>query len=101
MSLGRRLRIAREKIGFSQDEVAQRLKLHRTTIGKYENNECDPSVDILAKLIEIYCEDANYILYGKTRKSINISNLPEYIIQKIYFIISEYNLNENRTSKKE
>lgn len=99
MSLGSRLREARERIGFSQEDVAQRLELHRTTIGKYENNECDPSIDVLSKLIEIYCEDANYILYGKTRKSINVFDLPQPVVQKIYFIIAEYNLSERSELK--
>ena len=48
-----------------------------------------PSLDVLIKLIEIYCEDANYILYGKTRKIINISDVPEYAIEKIYFLIAK------------
>lgn len=95
MSLGNRLKNSRERLGFSQDFVARRVDVHRTTIGKYENDECLPSLDILIKLIEIYCEDANYILYGKTRKNINVEELPEYIIQKIYFIISKYFLNKD------
>lgn len=90
MSLGSRLRCSRERMGFSQAFVARRLDLHRTTIGKYENDECIPSLDILSKLIEFYCEDANYILYGKTKRCINVSGLPEHIIQKIYFFIAEY-----------
>lgn len=94
MSLGERLKKAREKLGFSQEFVAKRINIHRTTIGKYESNECLPSVDILMKLIEIYCEDANYILYGKTRKSINVDKLPEHLIQKIYFMTSKYFLSE-------
>lgn len=96
MSLGSRLRCSRERMGFSQGFVAQRLDLHRTTIGKYENNECVPSVDILSKLIEFYCEDANYILYGKTKKCINVSEIPENTIQKIYFFIAEYRTSEDK-----
>lgn len=36
MSMGERLREARNKIGYSQEEVARRIDLDRTTIGKYE-----------------------------------------------------------------
>lgn len=55
MSMGERLRKARLKMGYSQEEVARRIDTHRTTIGKYENGECEPSIKVLAKLIEIYC----------------------------------------------
>lgn len=89
MSLGSRLKEARLKLGFSQEYVAGRVNLHRTTIGKYENDASMPSLDVLIKLIEIYCEDANYILYGKPRKIINISDVPEYAIEKIYFLIAK------------
>ena len=79
MSLGSRLRDARLKLDFSQEYVAKRLDLHRTTIGKYENDASLPSTDILIKLIEIYCEDANYILYGKTKKVIKRTALTIYL----------------------
>lgn len=101
MSLGSRLRDARLKLGFSQEYVAKRLDLHRTTIGKYENDASLPSTDILIKstdilikLIEIYCEDANYILYGKTKKVINVSDVPESIVKKIYLLIAKNKLNK-------
>ena len=45
MSLGSRLRDARLKLDFSQEYVAKRLDLHRTTIGKYENMQvCLPQI---------------------------------------------------------
>ena len=91
MSLGSRLRDARLKLDFSQEYVAKRLDLHRTTIGKYASL---PSTDILIKLIEIYCEDANYILYGKTKKVINVSDVPESIVKKIYLLIAKNKLNK-------
>lgn len=94
MSLGSRLRDARLKLGFSQEYVAKRLDLHRTTIGKYENDASLPSTGILIKLIEIYCEDANYILYGKTKKVINVSDVPESIVKKIYLLIAKNKLNK-------
>ena len=93
MSIGSRLRDARIKLGFSQDYVAQRVDVHRTTIGKYENDISMPSAEILIKLIEIYCEDANYILYGKTKKIINIIDVPENVVKTIYFLIAKNKLN--------
>ena len=35
MSMGERLRKARLKMGYSQEEVARRIDTHRTTIGKW------------------------------------------------------------------
>ena len=90
MSMGERLRKARLKMGYSQEEVARRIDTHRTTIGKYENGECEPSIKVLANLIEIYCTDANYILYGKDMKAMNVSRVPENCMGDVYMLISEY-----------
>lgn len=94
MSLGERLKEARLKMGFSQEDVARRIDTHRTTIGKYEKNECDPSINILMKLIEIYSADANYILFGKHMKVIHVEGLPEHCIEEIYLLISRYLLDD-------
>lgn len=64
MSMGERLREARNKIGYSQEEVA--------------------------RLVEIYCTDANYILYGKEMKVMNISRVPKNCMRDIYMLLSEY-----------
>lgn len=90
MSLGERLKEARIEMGFSQEEVAKRIDTHRTTISKYEKNECEPSLKIIMKLIEIYCADANYILFGKHMKIMHIEGLPETCIKQIYAIVSRY-----------
>ncbi|MFR1688164.1 MAG: helix-turn-helix domain-containing protein [Massilimicrobiota timonensis] len=96
MSLGARLKKSRLKMGFSQEFVANLLNLHRTTIGKYENDECIPSVEILSRLIEIYCEDANYILFGKTRRIINIEYVSKSIEEKLRLIIARHILEKNK-----
>ena len=84
MSMGERLREARNKIGYSQEEVARRIDLDRTTIGKYENDACVPSSTTLARLVEIYCTDANYILYGKEMKVMNIACTKELYERYLY-----------------
>lgn len=89
MTIGERLKIAREKLNYSQEYVSKVVGTHRTTIGKYENNECLPSLDLIMKLIILYKEDANYILYGKSRKILNIDNVSNQVIDKIYYILSK------------
>lgn len=42
MTLGERLKAARIREKLSQEFVAKEVGVHRTTIGKYENNECLP-----------------------------------------------------------
>ena len=90
MSMGKRLKKARIKRKLTQDQVANALEVHRTTIGKYENDESEPSLDKFAKMIDLYHADANYILFGNIPNELRLRNLPDILIQKLYFIINEY-----------
>ena len=90
MTLGERLKAARIREKLSQEFVAKEVGVHRTTIGKYENNECLPSLTTMMKLIKLYNEDANYILYGDSRRIIDVSKFPDSLINKLYFLISKF-----------
>ena len=88
--MGNRLKKARIKRKLTQDQVANALEVHRTTIGKYENDESEPSLDKFAKMVDLYHADANYILFGNIPNELRFRNLPDILIQKLYFIINEY-----------
>ena len=47
VAFGRVVRIARKKLGFSQEELADRCSLHRNAIGLVERGERSPSFDTL------------------------------------------------------
>lgn len=65
MSLGDRLRISREKKGWSQVYVSKILDITSQTISNYERNERDPDSSTLNKLAELYDVSADYLL-GRT-----------------------------------
>lgn len=90
MTIGSRLKLARLKRNLSQNQVADILEIHRTTIGKYENDECDPPLEKFMKMIDLYHADANYILFGDIPNELKLKNLPDILIQKIYILINEY-----------
>ena len=72
---GLRLRELRQKLGFTQDYVAQRLDLVRETISAYERNIKTPSVEILEKLALLYRTSTDYILGLEHRENIYIDDL--------------------------
>lgn len=47
VAFGRVVRRARKKLGFSQEELADRCSLHRNAIGLVERGERSPSFDTL------------------------------------------------------
>lgn len=62
MLLGEKLKVVRNKIGMSQNEVAENLRISRQTVSKWENNVCLPDLENFQKICKLYKIDVNTIL---------------------------------------
>lgn len=51
--IGRKLRLAREKKNFTQEEVANRAKIHVSTLGRIERGESNPPLQTLGKIAQV------------------------------------------------
>ena len=51
--LGKRLAMRRKEMGLTQEKVATRVKIDRTTYTKYEKGRVDPSLEILCSLAQV------------------------------------------------
>ncbi|WDM22604.1 helix-turn-helix domain-containing protein [Paenibacillus polymyxa] len=80
-SLGSRLKKAREKKGFTQQEVAKKLDVTNGAISGYERNYRDPDSETLKKLADLYEVSINWI-YGRDEKESEYT-LPEEVISKV------------------
>ena len=59
----------------TQEQVAKRLGLSKTTISGYENNVKTPSLQVLTKLAILYGASSDFILGLDNRKMIEIDEL--------------------------
>ena len=57
--------------GLTQQEMAQRLNISRSSIGMYESGEREPSFELLEMIADYFNVDMNYLL-GKSELSKNI-----------------------------
>jgi len=62
LTLGERLKQAREEKRFTQVEVARKLGISNGAISGYERNYRDPDTETLTKLAELYEVDVDYLL---------------------------------------
>lgn len=83
--LGSRLKEAREKANFTQQEVADKLNISRQTISKYELNINEPDLETLKSLSLLYGADINELL-GIKNKSSNSER--SEIVNKILLIFN-------------
>jgi len=49
VKLGEKIRIVREKNGYSQEQLAEKMKVNRSTISKIENGKFGITVDYLVR----------------------------------------------------
>lgn len=62
------LKDLRKSFGLTQDELAKKLKLSRSTIGMYEKGAREPDFETLELIADFFNVDINYLL-GRTAKT--------------------------------
>ena len=70
LKFGDAIRIMREKKGYSQDELAEKMDINRSTISKIENGKFNLSIDYLSKFSWFLDIEFHLTEVGKN-KSIN------------------------------
>lgn len=83
--LAERLAKARNKKGYTQNQIADFLECNRATVTNYENGKRTPDVDTIVKLSKLYEVSADYLLGLTDVKSSN---------KDINFICDYTHLNE-------
>lgn len=79
--IGYRLRRAREHKRLTQKEVADKIGIHNSTLGKYELGEREPDIETIRKLADVYEVSAFWLLVGgNTNEKSREKTRPEEIV---------------------
>jgi transcriptional regulator with XRE-family HTH domain len=62
MSFGERLKYLRRTRGWTQEDVAQKLNIPRSTVGRHESNRGAPREDLLIKYANLFNTSLDYLL---------------------------------------
>ena len=62
MDIGNKIRIARESMGYSQEELAKFLGITARTLQNYEYNKSDVGISLLLKMTEVLKVDSDFFL---------------------------------------
>ena|SRR5690625_4825186 len=79
-TLGDRLKIARERKGYTQIKVKEHTNINNKTLSGYENDVSEPDVKTLITLADLYGVSYDWLLSGKGNMDVNHSdgdNLPD------------------------
>ena len=64
--LGARIALLRRNFGWSQSDLARRLKISASAVGMYEQGRREPSAELLVAMAEEFEVSVDYLLTGKT-----------------------------------
>lgn len=66
MDFGERLRWCRDKKGYTQKFVAEKIGIKNNTLSSYESGKRQPDYETLKKLSELYEVNIDYIITGNS-----------------------------------
>lgn len=97
MSLGKRLKLEREKRRWSQLFVAEKIGITNTVLSNYERDYRDPDTDTLKKLANLYDVSVDYLL-GRTDNPVPITDKEYDPIEDLKQFMIENNLQDMNLS---
>ncbi len=75
--MGERIALLRRGMGWSQSELAKRLKISSSAVGMYEQGRREPSLEAVVEIAAAFGVSTDYLLTGKP-----LSSADEQIMQK-------------------
>ncbi len=88
--LGRRIQELRSGCGWSQVEVARRLGVTKQTVSNWENENIQPSIDILVRLARLFHVSADYLLGLEDVPRLSVEGLPTSVVAHLLLLIDDY-----------
>ena len=80
----------RLSFNWTQVQLAQKLGVTKQTVSNWENDNIQPSIEMLIKLSKIFNVSTDYLLGLTPKNSINVDGLPKAFVSHIVQIIDDF-----------
>ena len=87
--LGAQIRTLREARRLSQVELGKRIGASKQTVSNWENDNAQPSVEMLVRLASLFSVSTDYILGFETGEYIDVTGLPIEVIAHVRQIVED------------
>ena len=91
--LGQRIHEARITRGWNQVELAQKLNVTKQTVSNWENDNIQPSVEMLVRLSSIFGVSTDFLLGLENSPRLNVEGLPTEVVAHLALLIEDYKKN--------
>ena len=88
--LGQRINELRIAMGWSQVQLAEKLSISKQTVSNWENENIQPSIEMLVRLAKLFHVSTDYLLGLENAQTINVEDLPLSFVAHLTQIIEDY-----------
>ena len=87
--IGKRLRDLRTGIHLSQVELAKALHVTKQSVSNWENDNIQPSIEMLLKIAEFFSVSTDYLLARDEGKYLDVSDLSDVVVTHLRQLIED------------
>ena len=88
--LGERICELRKERGWSQVELAKRLNVAKQTVSNWENENIQPSIEMLVRLAKLLNVSTDYLLGLDNIPHLSTAGLPANVVAHLSSLIEDY-----------
>lgn len=87
--LGQKIYELRRAFGWSQVELARRLSISKQTVSNWENDNIQPSIEMLVRLAKVFNVSADFLLGLDQVPRLSIEGLPTAVVAHLSMIVED------------
>ena len=88
--LGKRIAELRLGRGWSQVELARQLRVAKQTVSNWENENIQPSIEMLVRIAKLLGVTTDYLLGLDDTPYLDISDLPPHFVAHLALLIEDF-----------
>ena len=88
--LGKRINMLRQACGWNQVELAKRLNITKQTVCNWENENIQPSVEMLVRIAKLFGVTTDYLLGLDDIPCLSVEGLPTSMVAHLSLLIEDY-----------
>ena len=77
-------------MGWSQVELAKRLRVAKQTVSNWENDNIQPSIEMLVRLSKIFGVTTDYLLGLEDTPRLSVEGLPSSVVAHLSLLAEDF-----------
>ena len=90
MDIGQKILEIRKAEGLSQTEFAEKFHVTRQTVSNWENENIQPSIEMLVRLAKLFGVSTDYMLGLENTPRLNVDGIPVHVVAHLSQLVEDY-----------